>query len=187
MPRFHIEPDGQYYAVYEGSELQFIAPTLFKAEIEMKLWQERVETAERLAAAETRLEANADEIAALKKHRDDLTDEIENLKRLKHPRQHGLDSVKHRREISPTPAWEAHVKERVIEKFKSDETALDEDIIDWIDRHWDSWVKVGWREGMVKKRKSEEWGRGHSTLAKLVSGLRETGELRPNPIRNLQK
>jgi hypothetical protein len=66
MPRFHIEPDGQYYAVYEGSEFRFSAPTLFKAEIEMKLWQERVETAERLAAAEARLGAAAAEIERLK-------------------------------------------------------------------------------------------------------------------------
>jgi hypothetical protein len=52
MSRFHIEPDGQYYAVYEGLEFRFNAPTLSKAHSEMKLWQGRVETEERLAAVE---------------------------------------------------------------------------------------------------------------------------------------
>ena len=59
--RFHIERitdvNGEHFAVYEGEELQFYAPTLFKAEIEMKLWQKRIETDEQLAARAVEIEA----------------------------------------------------------------------------------------------------------------------------------
>jgi hypothetical protein len=54
----------------------------------------------------------AKEIETLKKHSDEQATEIENLNRLKHPREYGLDSVKHRREINPTPPWRAHVSSR---------------------------------------------------------------------------
>jgi hypothetical protein len=114
----------------------------------------------------------------------ELAAEIETLKdKVKGPHEYGLDSVDHRREVNPTPAWEAHVEEKVIKKFKSDNAALDKDIVEWIDRSWDSWVKAGWRDGMVKKRKSEEWGRKRATLAKLVSDLRKAKKLPRNPRR----
>jgi hypothetical protein len=106
---------------------------------------------------------------------EDVLAEIETWRRKRDPSKTGRDGADARQDISPEPAWHARVEEEVVKEFGSDRLASDKEIILWIQRRWDSWVKRGWEEGRGKR------GSKRSSLAAFVKRLREAKKLQPNP------
>jgi hypothetical protein len=138
--RFHIERitdvNGEHFAVYEGEELQFYAPTLFKAEIEMKLWQKRIETDEQLAARAAEIEGLRAEVERLHAAQEERLGRVEAFQHERDP--HVTGGQRDDRDGGQPPSWHARAKTLMLEILGKDTNLSHIEAARRIIRRWGS-------------------------------------------------